>query len=243
MKKIIQDQINSCPFQIQNPATQFSVDVSEPLAADFILDSMQLTHDQYEPTKDSLISRSMDRFFGEITKGYQKTEHMLEVGVHMLGIGRLSLDSKRVVLEPPAEGDRSYILTTMSKNNVIQHLKSDAKSLRVLLWVLGLAGVGLLSYYLYRKLRTHWERLKFTRMFHRIQRQHQEASRQSSDDASGQPDSANPCVVCLTNPREVIVLECGHVCLCTRCAERLPQPRMCPICRQPIDRFVAAFLS
>ena len=41
------------------------------------------------------------------------------------------------------------------------------------------------------------------------------------------------CVICLTDPREVAVYPCRHMCLCTGCAEVLPsQGNKCPICRR-----------
>ena len=38
------------------------------------------------------------------------------------------------------------------------------------------------------------------------------------------------CVACLDRPRSVVVVPCGHLCLCPECAARLPTQH-CPICR------------
>ena len=38
------------------------------------------------------------------------------------------------------------------------------------------------------------------------------------DDGGGGGSSA--CTVCLENPREVMLTACGHVCLCSDCADR-----------------------
>ena len=41
------------------------------------------------------------------------------------------------------------------------------------------------------------------------------------------------CVICLTDPKEVAVYPCRHLCLCMACAEALPsQSNKCPICRR-----------
>ena len=46
-------------------------------------------------------------------------------------------------------------------------------------------------------------------------------------------DDSNECVICLTDPREVAVYPCRHVCLCPTCSEALPsQGNKCPICRR-----------
>lgn len=44
----------------------------------------------------------------------------------------------------------------------------------------------------------------------------------------------NPCVICLTDIRNVLLLPCRHLCLCGSCAENLKfQSANCPICRIP----------
>lgn len=49
---------------------------------------------------------------------------------------------------------------------------------------------------------------------------------------AGQEQSAPlpDCVVCLAAPRDVILLECGHICLCEGCAKQIDA---CPLCRKP----------
>ncbi|KAJ1660999.1 E3 ubiquitin-protein ligase mgrn1 [Dispira simplex] len=43
---------------------------------------------------------------------------------------------------------------------------------------------------------------------------------------------ARECVICLTNPRTVVLLPCRHMCACLPCAEALEaQSRQCPVCR------------
>lgn len=40
----------------------------------------------------------------------------------------------------------------------------------------------------------------------------------------------NICSICMTNPRECAYVNCGHVCACIECCERMGNK--CPICRQ-----------
>ena len=50
----------------------------------------------------------------------------------------------------------------------------------------------------------------------------------SSDDAT--------CVVCLSMPRELTILRCGHQCVCCDCYPRLLRSdKRCPICRRRIQ--------
>jgi hypothetical protein len=56
--------------------------------------------------------------------------------------------------------------------------------------------------------------------------------------------SAQTCIVCLSEQREVILLNCGHVCVCAGCAMEIMQTRaLCPICRATIDRVAPAFIA
>lgn len=49
------------------------------------------------------------------------------------------------------------------------------------------------------------------------------------------------CVVCRTNPREIILLPCGHVCLCEDCSVDIASD--CPICRKFIRQKNAAYIA
>ena len=51
------------------------------------------------------------------------------------------------------------------------------------------------------------------------------------------------CIICLTHPRECVLLDCGHVCVCVDCFENLPTPRQCPVCRSPVVRTVALYFA
>ncbi|OWA53600.1 RING finger protein 157 [Hypsibius exemplaris] len=47
-------------------------------------------------------------------------------------------------------------------------------------------------------------------------------------------ESGGDCVVCMSDPRDTLILPCRHLCLCNGCAESLRyQANNCPICRSP----------
>lgn len=48
------------------------------------------------------------------------------------------------------------------------------------------------------------------------------------------------CKVCYAEAIEVVLLECGHRVVCQKCAETLHE-KTCPLCRQPISRWVRTF--
>ncbi|XP_057961216.1 probable E3 ubiquitin-protein ligase LUL3 [Malania oleifera] len=52
-------------------------------------------------------------------------------------------------------------------------------------------------------------------------------------------DAGEECVICMTEPKDTAVLPCRHMCLCSECAKELRlQSSTCPICRQPIQKFI-----
>jgi len=50
------------------------------------------------------------------------------------------------------------------------------------------------------------------------------------------------CIVCLTNPMDALLLDCGHMYTCVTCAKKLKSgkggKKVCPICRAPIKKIV-----
>ncbi len=55
-------------------------------------------------------------------------------------------------------------------------------------------------------------------------------------DDSASPN--NPCVLCLTNEKQLACIPCGHLATCEPCGHSL---RSCPICRREIEAFVRIY--
>lgn len=49
-----------------------ALQVQEPLEAEGLLESMKTTYDKFEPNKSSVMERSLERLFGEVSKGNVK---------------------------------------------------------------------------------------------------------------------------------------------------------------------------
>ncbi|PRW44940.1 lysine-specific demethylase 2A-like [Chlorella sorokiniana] len=60
--------------------------------------------------------------------------------------------------------------------------------------------------------------------------------------ADAEPHDSELCIVCWEGRRESVLIPCGHLCLCTRCAEvqMAAAVPLCPICRKPIARTMNA---
>lgn len=50
------------------------------------------------------------------------------------------------------------------------------------------------------------------------------------------------CKVCLTNKISLILFPCRHACICQECIVQLPIPKLCPVCRSPIDHCIDVYL-
>ncbi|CAI0466360.1 unnamed protein product [Linum tenue] len=47
------------------------------------------------------------------------------------------------------------------------------------------------------------------------------------------------CVICMTEPKNIVILPCRHMCMCSECAKELRmQTNKWPICRQPIEELI-----
>ena len=53
-------------------------------------------------------------------------------------------------------------------------------------------------------------------------------------------DDESKCLICFTEPRDAVLLECGHGGICYGCARRClrSKRRECPMCRQPVAQVV-----
>jgi hypothetical protein len=62
----------------------------------------------------------------------------------------------------------------------------------------------------------------------------------SSEVGAGDAEGGD-CVICLSKPREVVILHCRHVCLCSSCAKITSSTwsHQCPVCRGRVAAMVS----
>lgn len=65
-----------------------------------------------------------------------------------------------------------------------------------------------------------------------------------TEDTAASASSSNPsaemCKVCMDAVIDCVLLDCGHMVLCTQCGKKMAE---CPICRQFVVRVVHVFRS
>jgi len=151
-------------------------------------------------------------------------------------------------LRAPTRSDRAlpFILSTLPYSALLNTYETLVSVCKWSLVFFGGAGV-IIAYMMVRK----WLKLRYSRRHVReeddILRDLRESRRQPTDEDEERdlPDWQR-CVVCLVRNREVIVLPCGHVCLCADCMVLINQQnvrqRNCPMCRHRIEQIARAYV-
>lgn len=170
------------------------------------------------------------------------TPFFSQVGTHLTCIGELNLETDGFLsLRPPSNGSQ-YFLSTADFQTLRGENEDMAIWWKLLAITSALAGAAALFWVgsrYYSHLKRRREQEEETREFNR---QLAELSRQQTD-VTGPDDrqgTENMCVICLSQPRNCVLLECGHSCCCHTCYQALPQ-RRCPICRQNIVRVLPLY--
>lgn len=237
----IQRSLNTVPFVLSNrgwllmsPAV---VEVVDPLTAEKF--SVPTIYDEFTSHHDTLGQAVVGWFRGERTTGIQEIEKMLCEGSVLTGVGELVLENDRIKLQPPSTPGLSYFLTSLSIDSLIKKLDEDVRTFKILTVIFGCVGACLFTYIvtvIYQAKKRKWDLLKRQKQIDDARKQRRLLNPSSSEENGNHP----VCVICLTNSVEVVILECGHACLCLFCSERINGK--CPVCRSRVDRIVTAFL-
>jgi E3 ubiquitin-protein ligase MUL1 len=103
-----------------------------------------------------------------------------------------------------------------------------------MLGVVGMTALGIAVAHVWqrRRLRLHLERV-------RSELRASESGGSDSDDAEGEasvePPSGTECALCLSRVKDTVLVPCGHMACCHRCAGRLTT---CPLCRAVVRRML-----
>lgn len=225
---------NYVPFLIAGPTGGVQVNVLEPLGANLL--DLTTVSDKFEPVSAGFGEAVWGFFTGSRTRGFQTIEQMLLEGASVTGIGQLVRGKDgQVNLYPPGQG-MNYYLTQLSEASLVKSLETETSFYKILTALCGLLG----TYFIYGIISKSYNQYRKKRAL-KQRRQLLQDLRERTRTEFNTPTQSPPCVICMANPREVVILECGHVCCCADCAENLTSS--CPICRAPITRFWPAYIS
>ncbi|XP_071623082.1 mitochondrial ubiquitin ligase activator of NFKB 1 [Heliangelus exortis] len=241
-EKIIHQRTNTTPFQLvpQEEGGDIAVRVMKPLEAAEL--SLETVYEKFHPSVQSFTDVIGHYISGERPKGIQETEQMLKVGTTLTGVGELVLDNTTLKLQPPKQG-MPYYLSGGDFDSLLQKHESSARFWKILTLLFGFATCALLFYLLRKQFRQHRQRRQLKQMQEEFRQAQERLLREATAEGVGGETLKNACVICLGNTKSCVFLECGHVCSCTECYRALPEPRRCPICRQPISRVVPLYNS
>lgn len=227
----------SVPFSLtQNTA---SVHVDGAANSPWISQCFTNVNKEFRESQNSAMDSIMGFITGDRVKGYADTERMLLTGTRLLGIGELLVQDNILLLRKPA--DSELILTRQTKEEFASALSSKLKYWQILRIIFLGVSLGGLYFFIKQLLKKYIAVVNERRYQDEIAQLKKMRKKSGHDNVRNNYENEEMCVVCLTNPRECVVLNCGHVCLCLDCVEDLPRPRKCPICRGFIDRVVPIF--
>ncbi|XP_014280755.1 mitochondrial E3 ubiquitin protein ligase 1 [Halyomorpha halys] len=233
-KNIIHVSHNVVPFILKKG--KVSIEILDPVSAELL--DLDTVYNQFENSTLSVMDHIIGFFNGVRQRGIETTEELLKEGTPLTAVGEVSVSpSGYLQMSPPSAG-YPYYLTTMPVSSLIRKLEEQQSTYRWLTLLFGSIGV-VLGIVVIKKWWTLKElKIKEEEKKRRLEETRRERRRNARD---GRELTDNElCVACRVNPKEIIILHCGHVCLCEDCSEGVKDT--CPVCRSPIVSKAAAFI-
>ncbi|XP_030764185.1 mitochondrial E3 ubiquitin protein ligase 1-like [Sitophilus oryzae] len=233
-ERTIQEIQNVMPFALESKG--IIVEVREPLAGEYL--DMDIISDSFHPTTPTVFDHIWGFFAGIKQKGVQSTEKMLKEGTLLTGVGELVYDDKSLKLQPPATDNCPYYLTTMPIMTLLKKIDNSKHKYSMLCYIFSAVGT-VLAALIIRKYFNHKKQLKMDEERKNQMDEERKNRRRLIRNVESLSDN-QICVVCKSNPIEMIILPCGHVCLCEDCADDITD--LCPICRRNIEMKSVAYV-
>ncbi|CAG9585802.1 unnamed protein product [Danaus chrysippus] len=231
--RTIHEVCNATPFVLSNG--KYSIEVVDALAAELL--DLDVITDKFEPMSPGVIDHVWGFFSGVRQRGLQTMEEMLRDGSYITVIGELSKTNSGLKIQPPRDGLPLY-LTTSTKSSLLKRLASSRDFLRILLVLFGSVAAVTSARIFYKYMKRRRRRLAEEQLKKQLAAGRKERRAHTRDKGLSE---VQLCVVCTENPKEIILLPCGHVCLCEECSERINDS--CPVCRARIDSRAPAFIT
>eukprot|EP00795_Rhopilema_esculentum_P015666 gene15666-6954_t len=225
VQRIISSNKSTVAFSLEGEDGINKVGVTEPLWANGL--SFVTVYNHFEPVVSSLTDNLFGFASGDKLKGYERTERMLLEGTKLTALGKVQIVRGKTIIGPP-DGSLKYILSTDSLENIVRSETNFAKHLRRFSIALAVLSSTLFTVWLCRLLRKWYvarkQRLEFEKL------------RKETVDSA---ENGNECVICMERPRNIVILNCGHICVCKTCGDVLVT---CPICRAQVVKVVPTYV-
>nr|XP_060623371.1 mitochondrial ubiquitin ligase activator of nfkb 1-A-like [Anolis sagrei ordinatus] len=235
-ERVVLEQVHTVPFVLASPGgKEFGGQVSVESPLDAVSLPLETVYERFQQTSPGFTDLLGHYLSGEKPKGFLETEEMLLVGSSLTGIGQLTLHPDGSLHLQPATDGNDYFLCLGDWQTLLADVKSVSNFWKWATVICGLVAVAAILH----ALRRFYRLRRYRQEQEAQQREFEDLRRQGNMDQNAEPPE-NPCVICLTNRRECVLLPCGHVCCCFDCFQALPN-RNCPICRRAIERVVPLY--
>uniref|UniRef100_A0A0A9W311 RING-type E3 ubiquitin transferase n=1 Tax=Lygus hesperus TaxID=30085 RepID=A0A0A9W311_LYGHE len=234
-KNTIQEAYNVVPFVLERG--RMVVEIVDPLNAELL--DLDTVHNKFETSKMGFLDSFVGFFYGVRQRGIETTEEMMKEGSVITAIGEVSKDNQGLLQLSSSSRGYPYFLTSMPITSLLRKLEEQKRTYKWLTYLFGSIGLVIS----YRIVKNWYEKRKDKLRDEELKRKLQETRKERRKNARyGHELQENECcVVCKENPKEIILLPCGHVCICEDCSGAIKKD--CPICRSPIGNKAAAFIS
>ena len=127
----------------------------------------------------------------------------------------------------------SHVMRT--KLDLLNKLRAQQGQLfnRSLLCFLAVAAIGVLGYQ---------QLVRYLNLRRSVEQRSRQKGLKPLDQAVLLKDEDFKCIVCYDRPKNAILKNCMHLCLCTVCEAKF-QKKVCPICRNPYSEIVEIFVA
>ncbi|EEB19160.1 conserved hypothetical protein [Pediculus humanus corporis] len=235
-QRTINEIFNSIPFALTSRRGDVEVEVIDALAAE-ILD-LEVVSDRFDPSNLGFMDHMWGFFTGIRKRGLQTIEEILKEGAYITAVGEVQKDGGSLRIQPPTDGT-PFFISTMPVNSLVRRLDEKVKYYGWISFGFGVLGIFLFGTLIRKYFKKHNEWLKKEAERKRLESTRKERRKNVRNTEDLPMDKL--CVVCQSNPKEVILLPCGHVCLCEDCSEQITN--FCPVCKSLIENKNPAYIS
>ncbi|KAF4520061.1 hypothetical protein B566_EDAN007917 [Ephemera danica] len=214
--RVVSSTINAVPFGLR--VGRSLVQIEDPMSSKLL--TLRTIRTEFTQKTPSFTDYIWSFLIGTRQRGVQTTEEMLLCGTKLTGLGTLMRDK---VLSSAPSGTllQPHCLTELTVPELQKQVRYQLRWSSAVLIISGIAGIAIIIHSLkkaYKERKKKWEAAE-------RQKRKYERNRATSTDGP-------TCIIC-DNPREVILLPCGHICLCFDCGFKIDGT--CPMCRAKVD--------
>ncbi|XP_054710683.1 mitochondrial ubiquitin ligase activator of nfkb 1-like [Uloborus diversus] len=239
----IQQSMTSVPFALSGRSglfrKQVCVEVIDPLVAEEL--DIPVIYNEFTSHQETFGEALVDFFRGERTVGIQNIERVLIEDTNLTAVGQLVIEDDALKIKPPDVG--TYFLTPSTFESLIAKVNGTTKALKVFTYFLGI--ISFFSFiYVAKKAGSEFKRRRDAAAYRKMLEEAKKKRREEMSEDLATSEHMPKCVICLSKPVEVVILTCGHACLCIDCSERMTEfsSNLCPICREVIDHLAPVYL-